>query len=123
MKSNLKYWDWMAKYRYTNAEGEYVELPAANPDVLSETSYPWEYERDDDHDEAVKEIVDQLQLSKREAQILTLMQQGATHRQVGSILKMPRGNVSKYIMKVRGKVKEIVRQNPDLAAMVRGIIN
>jgi DNA-binding NarL/FixJ family response regulator len=122
MQSKLKYWDWMALYSKTNSDGEYLENPLANPDVLSETNYPWEYERDDDHDEAVKEIVSQLKLSKREVQVITLMQQGATQYQAASILKISRNSVKVLIERMRNKVRKCVTQNPDLAVMVRGIV-
>lgn len=121
-RKSSDYWNWVFKHNKTNEEGEYVESTEANPDLLTDPVYPWDYDKDAEQEDYVKEIFQQIRFSPMEVKVIKGLMKGLSEQEIAKSLKVKRFTISSIRYRLKKKIRKVVCQNPDFGASVRGII-
>lgn len=96
------YWDWVERVGKRNTDGEYEELPEANPDVLAEAEgYA---ERREYYAELIDNTVQSL--SPQETRVFQGLKNGFTEEEVAKHLRISRSMVKLCRTRIRKKFKE-----------------
>jgi RNA polymerase sigma factor (sigma-70 family) len=106
------YWAWAERTGKRNSEGEYEELPEANPDVLSDDSSYWNTD-DEENQENRKKLLQKFatsfnKLTKRQREVAFALEKYKTEEKVAKALKVSQQAVSKTLLAIRKKLKSVV---------------
>ncbi len=98
------YWDWVAAGSERKNEGEFVEGPQADPDVLA---YNENYQAERDKYQSILETGFAL-LSPREKEVFQLLCKGATEVVIAQILSISRSSVHNHRIRIKNKFTKAV---------------
>lgn len=113
------YWDWVDRYAPRSNDGERVELPNANPDVLSDDSSFWNLD-EEENAENRKAFLQKFaklfnRLTRRQREIMFALELHKTQKKAAEVLGISQKVVSTTLKTVQKKLLQmgIFRENED----------
>ena len=105
------YWDWVAVSAPTvHDSGEFIEMAEANPDWLSEENTMFKSCSESDKEKFNTLMVNTDKLSKKEKEVIQLLWEGKTPKEVATILNLSGGAMRTYLQRARKKMQTCIQK-------------
>jgi RNA polymerase sigma factor (sigma-70 family) len=106
------YWEWMEKYGAKDDDGNILESPQANPDILANGDVvPAGVPSDSDIEYVLTREAINTVLTEKERHIMMLVIDGFSEEKIAHNLGIKQPSVSAHLKKARIKLKKYVKEN------------
>lgn len=106
MEKGQKKYDWYKQLK--SVGGFIVETPQANPDVVSSDGSPYNQSSDKGVHNQFDDLIERMRfLSLREKEIIQLLWEGKTEKEIAVILGVKRGTIATHLDRARKKIRGV----------------